>query len=359
MQIEPCMKARYCINGRFLTRPTTGVDRYAREIILCLDGLLAPEEAVLAVPSNAGLVEPLKLNNIKLVQIGKHNGHAWEQIDYSRYLKENHLLGVNLCNTAPLRNPGVACIHDMAIRANPHFFSTKFATWYRVLFSSVTKRADAIITVSKFSKQEIERYYPKSKGKIHVVGNAWQHVSRAVPDNTALFRHDLKPQAYYFAMSSLAPNKNLRWLVETACLNPNETFVIAGGINTKVFGEQDIPQADNVVYTGYVTDGEAVALMENCKAFLYPTFYEGFGIPPMEAMACGAPAIVSDTAVMHEIYDDSVSYIDPYSAVGNILDLTEEASNKHSVSHKKLLDEYNWSVSAKKLASILEKTITQ
>jgi glycosyltransferase involved in cell wall biosynthesis len=164
-----------------------------------------------------------------------------------------------------------------------------------------------------------------------------------------LERSSLDRGTYYFALSSLAPNKNLKWLVETARQNPEETMVIAGGINTKVFGDASIPEAENVIYVGYVTDAEAKALLEGCKAFLFPTFYEGFGIPPLEALSCGAKAVVSDTAVMHEVYGESVGYLNPQEPAA---DISTKLSCAPSDS---ILEKYSWKKSAQTVADLLEE----
>ena len=223
------------------------------------------------------------------------------------------------------------------------------------MFYLLTRRANTVITVSEFSKREIEKYYPAANGKIRVVPNAWQHMERVQADPTALERSGLEPGTYFFAMSSLAPNKNLKWIVETARLNPSETFAVAGGLNPKVFGEYDIPEAENVKYLGYVTDEEAKALMANCRCFLYPTFYEGFGIPPMEAMASGVPAVaVSDTEVMTEIYEDAVHYVNPNKPQDKLARIL-----KASVSgYEMVLNRFVWSSSAQRLYKIAKNILT-
>lgn len=344
-------KPLYCINGRFLTRQITGVDRYAREIVRELDSLLNNGEAILLLPEDQEPIDWEVTDNIVLRRYGRHSGHAWEQIDLARYIYKHKLLGVNLCNTAPIFNPGVVCIHDMAVRANVVNYSRKFLLWYRFLYSQLTRRAKKILTVSAFSKSEIEKFYPQARGKIVVAPNAWQHVNKVEEAPEILEKYRLTKGGYWFAMSSLAPNKNLRWLVETALLNPDEIVVIAGGVNSKIFRDHDIPTAANVKYLGYVSDGEAKALMGGCKGFLFPTFYEGFGIPPMEAMASGADCVlVSDSPCMHNIYGEAVTYIDPYKPESN---LKNRLVGRHDQIVQLLL-KYSWLNTANLLLDAME-----
>ncbi|WP_101721666.1 glycosyltransferase family 4 protein [Eggerthella timonensis] len=348
---EVSSSVKYALNGRFLSRQMTGVDRYAYELIR---ELARGEEAwrfCLAVP--LGVDVPPEFAGIAVVVVGKLNGAMWEQIDFARFAKKRKLTPVNLCNAAPVLGPGIVCIHDMAVRAHPSFYSLRFRLWYRLLFACNVRNAKAIATVTDFSRREIEKYYPAAKGRAQIVPDAWQHVERVKADEGAFSKHPaLRKGSYYFAMSSLAPNKNLKWLVETARLNPQETIAVAGGINRKVFGEHSIPEAENVVYLGYVSDGEAKALMQHCKGFLFPTFYEGFGIPPMEALACGAQAAVSDNPCMREVYERSVHCINPNVPCSSLSALFGKQTGASDV----VLGRYSWEKSARELIALIEKS---
>ena len=142
---------------------------------------------------------------------------------------------------------------------------------------------------------------------MNIVYNAWQQMQRLTPDDGIFAKHpQLQRGAYYFSMATLLKNKNFPWVLRAAKAKPDAVFAIAGGgslaAEAERLGLADLP---NVLYLGYVADGEAKALMAHCKAFLFPTLYEGFGIPPLEAVACGAPEIiVSDTPCMREVYGD-------------------------------------------------------
>lgn len=334
------------INGRFLIHRVTGVERYAREILSELDKLIAPESMEMAVPPEVEDIPVYK--NIKVVKIGRLHNRLWEHVSFPWYVKKRKGISLNLCNVAPLSNPGIVCIHDMKIKAHPEYFSKKFRIWYKLLFWNQTKRAKKIITVSEFSKKELKKYYNVPDEKIVVIPNAWQHYEKIEYDENTLKKYKLNKNGFYFAMGSMEPNKNFRWIAETAIKTPDNIYAIAGSINNKVFSEGvggECPT--NVKLLGFVSDKEAKTLMRDCKAFLFPSIYEGFGIPPLEAMSAGCKNIVvSDTEVMHEIFGDSVEYIQ-YKR-----DKTEENHLEREEQKKmKVLSRYSWNISAKLLVN--------
>ena len=334
-----------------MTRSTTGVDRFARELVSELDKIVQPGEVEIAVPGGHEIIARPFLESIEIKEVGTITGHLWEQTQFSSYLRKTGQTGINLCNTAPIANPGIVCIHDMAASAHPEFYKGK-GLWRKVRLHFVTTKAKAILTVSEFSRGEILKYYPKTKAPVEVVYDAWQHVRNVEPDGESLSRYGLKEGEYFFALSSLTKNKNLIWTVKTALANPDYLFAVAGGINTKIFGDIDIPEAENVKYLGYVTDEEAKALMAGCKAFLFPSFYEGFGIPPLEAMANGAKVVVSDIEVLHEVYGESAIYIDPNVPAKNLCELVSESVVE---APDKALSKFSWERSAQKLYSVMNE----
>lgn len=113
------------INGRFLVHKTTGVERYAKEIINELDNLAELDQIILAIPPEIDKANISKFKNIKNVQIGKLNNRLWEQISFPLYVFMKRGISLNLCNVAPLLSPGIVCIHDVKIKAKPQFFLRK------------------------------------------------------------------------------------------------------------------------------------------------------------------------------------------------------------------------------------------
>ncbi len=341
--------AKVIINGRFLLHRVTGVERFAREILAELDSLIQPGELIMAIPPETKDIPDYK--NIRVERIGKLHNRLWEHLSFPVYVRKQRGISLNLCNVAPLSSPGIVCIHDMKIKACPQYFSKKFLLWYNFLFLNETRRAKKIITVSEFSKKEIRKYYSVSADKVTVIYNAWQHFERFNYDENALKKYKLQQAGYFFSMCSLEPNKNFKWIAEAAKQNPKMIFAVAGSINKRVFSEGlgfDCP--DNMRLLGYVSDEEAKTLMRDCKAFLFPTFYEGFGIPPLEAVSAGAESVVvSDTEVMHELFEDAADYVDPRQYNTNLNRLSRISAEQRD----SILNKYSWQNSAKLLKSIL------
>ncbi|MGL5051470.1 MAG: hypothetical protein ACRC6E_12715, partial [Fusobacteriaceae bacterium] len=135
------------INGRFLTQNITGVQRFAHEIIRELDKIVKLGEYKILAPKNI-IYKDLKYENIEIEICGNMKGHLWEQIELPYYVKKHKGELLNLCNTAPIINPGIVAIHDIQTKVHPEFFSKKFALWYNVLNRFNIRNAKKIITVS-------------------------------------------------------------------------------------------------------------------------------------------------------------------------------------------------------------------
>lgn len=336
------------INGRFLLHRITGVERYARELIKELDKITEPGNITMAVPPE---VEEIPIyQNINVVKVGKFHNRFWEHVSFPWYVHKNKGISLNLCNVAPIFSPGIVCIHDVKIKATPQYFSKKFLLWYNFLLTNETKRAKVLITVSEFSKHELSKYFHVNEEKIHVIFNAWQHYESVLYDESTLKKYGLISGKYFFSLCSLEPNKNFKWIAEVAKRYPNEIFAVAGSINKEVFLDGlGFNCPNNMKLLGYVSDAEAKTLMRDCKAFLFPTFYEGFGVPPLEAISAGAKQVfVSNTEVMHEVLGDFAIYINPYDYNVDL----EGIFNK-PIDRAAILDKYSWEKSAEKLKQLL------
>jgi len=305
---------RIAINGRFLSQPVTGVQRYARELLLNFDSLLSSVAASspaieVLVPNNAQRVPPFR--NLKIRSIGRLTGHSWEQFELPWYCKGKLLFTPS--GGAPLfHDCQVATIPDAAVFATPEAYSVPYRAWYRWLHTRMGKSARRIMTVSEFSKSELVRYCGLPPSKIVVTPLGCDHFTHFEPDPSILARHGLKKGAYVLAVSSHNPNKNFSGFAKalTHFGERPPPFVICGDMNGKVFGASGaIPSG--VVQVGRVSDAELCALYEGARCFVFPSFYEGFGLPPLEAMNRGCPVICSGIPALRETCGDAALYCDP------------------------------------------------
>ena len=339
--------ARICINGTFLSEKRTGIYRFAEEIIKALDLQENKDELVLVVPPKTEI--PFKLKYIKVAEFGVKKGIIWEQIFFALYLWIHQAIALNLCNVTPVLAPtGFSVIHDISYKVNPkyfnHFYGKLSRTWHCFQYWVISHFSRRIFTVSEFSKSEIMRVYHVSPEKITVTPNGWQHMLSIKPSpHEILNRFNLQSKRYFMSLSTIAPNKNLKWVLNAARNTPDTIFAIAGSLNPARFGEDlNVEGLDNVKFLGYVSDGDFVTLAKNCKAFIFPSFYEGFGIPPLEAMSVGASVVISNIPVLKEIFNNSAYYIDPYEKTGNLESLlTGDVSDSEDV-----LNRFSWDKSA-------------
>ena len=323
------------INGRFLTQKITGVQRYAIEVVKQLDKeqninfvMLCPDEKI---------ENKLELKNIKIEKIGKLKGQAWEQISLPLYIiKNGRKKLLSLCNLAPILYPGYITIHDIGFKTHGEHLNWKFKNWYKIVTKLNIKRYKHIFTVSNFSKNEIIENYNIKPEKITVTYNSAEHLKNVKPNGDILKKLNLEGKEFYFSLGSKSPHKNHKYIEKLAKNNQDKIFLVTGD-NNKIFKEDSKDNIENIIYTGYLTDEEIVMLYKTCKAFIFPSLYEGFGIPPLEAMTVGSKnIIVSDIPVLREIYGNSVNYINTNS---NEYKQIFQAPNKQQETYE---NRYSW-----------------
>lgn len=356
------------INARFLSRPITGVERYATELLKSLDSLLESRELtsekisfVLIAPKN--IKHQLGLKHISLKYVGNFSGHLWEQFELPFYTRGAPL--VNLCNTAPLlKSNQLVTIHDAVIFRFPQAYSFVFRTWYKILWAILGITTKQVLTTSYFSKLELSKYCKISLEKLKVTYLGNEHILSVAPESSVLQQHELLNQPFVLAVSSLNPNKNFSVVVHVIerLGEVDFNFVIVGGANPKVFKRSQSPSHSNVKQVGYVSDAELRALYEHATCFIYPSFYEGFGLPPFEAMACGCPVIVSNAASLPEVCGDAALYCNPYSPddiAAKICLLMADSGLREELRQKGLerAKQFSWEKCARETFAIIEKVL--
>jgi glycosyltransferase involved in cell wall biosynthesis len=345
------------INSRFLTQPITGVQRFAIEISRQLKNIYGDEIKFIS-PDN--VIHKEIADELGTVITGIRTGHLWEQTDLPKYLKKhgNPLL-LNLCNTAPIFYTNkISVIHDVAFKIYPKTYDKSFLYWYNFLTPNIIRTSKHIITVSNFSKQEIVRFYKVSETKISVVYNAVGDSFRPVYDS------DLQEQNYFLAVSSLNYRKNLIAILEAFSIvsakNQKVKLFLIGDLNTRSFTKIDISKYLHnlqINILGRVPDNELIKYYSNAKGFLYPSLYEGFGIPPLEAQNCDCPVLVSEASCLPEVFRNSVLYCDPFSIdsiAANMLSLLDaNICETLKTEGKQNIKRFSWQQSASAIFNII------
>ena len=318
------MQRKVFINGRFLEQRVTGVQRYARELVNALDFIVGPdpEYAVTVLTTRRAGARP-EFQNVSYRVVGRLSGQWWEQFELPRYVGDGLL--VSLGNLGPLAmRRQIVTIHDASTAALPANYSWLFRSWYNLALPVLCRRVKRVVTDSMFSKAEIGRYFGAKPGNVRVVPLGLDHIRSSLANNQALREHGLKKNGYVLAVSSVSAHKNIPSLVEAMrrVPEPRPVLALVGGANKRIFAGASVAVGQDIKQLGYVCDAELRALYENALCFVYPSFYEGFGLPPGEAMACGCPVIVSDIPALREVCGDAALYCNP----ADVADIADKIS---------------------------------
>jgi glycosyltransferase involved in cell wall biosynthesis len=341
------------INARFLTQKLSGVQRFSREVVTALAAtgtpmrLLAPRDAA---ASFAGL--PVE-------HVGRRAGQPWEQFDLPRAVGPDHLL--NLGNTAPLRLGArqTVVIHDAGVFDTPESYSFAFRAWYRALHWALPRRGTRILTVSDFSRDRLALHLGLPPQMIGVLPEGGEHALREPAEPGILARHGLAPRGYALAVGTRASHKNLGQLREAVALLASRglKLAVAGAADAAVF--RNAADVDSALALGRVSDGELRALYENALCLIFPSRYEGFGLPPLEAMWCGCPVLAASAGAVPEVCGDAALWFDatgprsPAAALARLLDDPLLAEHLGAAGRRRAAT-YSWSAAAEALLATLE-----
>ena len=354
------MYQRIYVNARFLTQKLTGVQRFAIETSKELRKLYPSDKLIFVCPYNIVQKEIAEILGVTI--IGTHIGHLWEQIDLPFFLKKNGKpLLLNLCSTAPiLYSSKISTLHDITFIRFPKTFSWKFRLFYRVLTPLICKSSKHILTVSEFSKRELSQFYDLPLDSISVVYNA------VTPSFCSRKKNNMKGK-YILAVSSLKENKNFPTIISVFLKFqkefPSIKLYLVGDLYSNSFNSMNellktIQENENIECVGRVDDNDLIEYYNNAIAFIFPSLYEGFGIPPLEAQACGCPVVSSNSSSLVEVLNDSALFNDPMDVKGftdslkliiNNASLRDELIDKGYTN----INRFSWKNSAQKIFDII------
>lgn len=344
------------VNARFLTQAITGVQRFSIE--LCKELVEIRDDLVFLVPDHDSVLDKSLLSKINILEIKGGYGHYWEQFILPKFLKnQGSPLLLNLGNTAPvLYKNKIFTHHDITYIRFPESYSLKFRLIYRLMASLNFKNSLSFITVSNFSKKDISDFYNVNMENIHVLYNG---VNCKFKKNDNKILNHGKPFA--LAVSSPSYHKNFSALINAFSKidNPIELKII--GSSTSVFKNFKNHEVNpNIKFLGRISDDELIELYQTAEFFIFPSLYEGFGIPPLEAQACGCPVLASNTASIPEVLGNSALYFNPKDTI-DIQNAIEKASVDQVLKHNLIelgfanVKKYSWENSALKLNKIIEE----
>lgn len=339
------------VNARFIDQKLTGVQRYAHELCRRLQGkvhLLDPPR----VCSKSRVLE-----------------YFWEQVGLPLSLARNSLLW-SPTGSGPLLKHHVVTIHDGAVLSHPEWFKRSFVLRRRFLLPLLLQRVCKIITVSQFSKEHIRSHARVDDSKIEVVYNGVDH-SRFYPkssEEVEKVRDRLEiSERYVLGLGSLDPRKNFHrllraWERAEGFLSEKCVLVIAGGSGRNFRNVSLKARSDRVKLLGYVADRYLPALYSGADAFVYPSVFEGFGLPVLEAMACGTPVITSNVTSLPEVAGEAAVLVDPFDveAMAEAIVRVVEDNILHDQLRQKGLErarQFTWERAAEETWQVLQSAM--
>ena len=370
------------LDGLPLTGPKTGVGHYTLEIARALANSEPSSQFELVYPSTYAAITPSELHepglpaNLKLerVRVGPLERHWWS-VGLPRYVRRRRFdlfHGTNFDVPLWRRCATVLTIHDLSQLLHPETHETRSVNRARRRLPRMARVADAIITPTETVRGDVCELLKVSQDKVFAVPEAARACFRPLPlPETVAVRNRLGvADDFLLAVGTLEPRKNLSVLVsafaELGNTHPNIQLVIAGGrgwLSGPLFETiRQSPVRDRIVLTDYLHDDDLQALYSSCRVFIYPSIHEGFGLPPLEAMACGAPVIASRIPALEETAGAAALLFDPKSVaelVRKILELlnNDEARRELASAGRRRAAEFSWERSARLTWEVYEEAL--
>jgi len=337
-------------NSRILKhKHKTGVEVYAENVL-------------------SGLNELAEVTDLRPNSDNKYFQHLWEHFIFPFKCSRADIV---FCPTsAPIIKPFganlVSTIHDVAFMKYTDTVSKTFYDYYRTIFRWTIKNSESVITVSEFSKSEIEKYFPFAKGKVHTVYNGINSSYKPTESNAK--------DDYILFVGSLSRRKNVVRLIKAYLQiadQVNEKLILAGnfsdifafdkeeaGFLKEAFGHPKIEMVEDI------DSNRLINLYQKAKVMTYPSIYEGFGLPPVEAMACGTPVLTSNVTSMPEVCGEAAIYIDPMdvkSIADGLLRVLQNSELRAELTEKGLRQSsrYTWENSVKGHMDVFQKTLVK
>ncbi|MEZ9312017.1 glycosyltransferase family 4 protein [Vibrio sp. 10N.286.49.F3] len=296
-------------------------------------------------------------NNIIIVEFTRF---SWKNLFYlNQYITEKEMVFFPCLTVLPVFSCSefVSTIHDLCpIRMSKHFGIKISIVFYLVMLFQILK-SSRIIAISEFTKQEVFNCFPflsKKKCKLVYNGVVKRAQSRSKSEISGI--KPIKP--YFLCVGNIKPHKNIlnfaNFFSELSKHNNDFDLVVVGSAEGFITGEKrDIPNSDNIIFTGYVGDDELAMLYKNAALFISPSLYEGFGLPIFEAVNFEIPIFLSDIPVYRELAPKGTLFFEPNSFSDFDSKVGYALNNKASYDKKEFLDSFSWENTAKSTIEVI------
>lgn len=294
---------RLHLNGKWLAQRLTGTQRYANEVVRAI---IATDAVDLDLHVPAGVTLPDWLQESARVRVRRApvRGIVFEQLYLPVASARGFLL--NFAGPAPLlKRRQLVTMHDATPFRHPRTFTKTFVAFYWVAYTLLGRLAQQLVTVSQFSARELNDVLHIPLSRFVIAGCSADALAQVEPSRPAL---DVTGP-FYLVVGTLAVHKNLTAPVEAMAASGRTVVVVGASGNRQTFNESAMPSG--TVIAGHVTDAELAWLYRHAEALVFPSRYEGFGMPPLEAQMLGCPVITSSAGSLPEVVGDGGLYFDP------------------------------------------------
>ncbi len=361
---------RIAVDAKLLANPGSGIGRYTTALLSHMVAMGHQWLLYSERPFTTSLLDsPRVLARVGDAAEGSLRGLRWSQLGYQRWAVKDvadlfwsprHHLPLFL----PRDMPRVVTVHDLVWRQFPDTMPRSRLWLERALMGPSIRSADRVICVSRFTASEVSRYYPSAIGKCQVIHEA------AEPNVSVDRRSREMPARYNLFVGTLEPRKNLPRLLRAYALLKDDSqvphLVLVGG---KGWGGEDLPGLvnrlglqDRVSMPGHVAESELQSLYAGAESLIMPSLYEGFGLPVLEAMQHGVPAIVSSTSSLPEVAGDGGLLVNPYSErelAAAIQRMAHEPELRDELAARAALraSRFSWQRAAEETLALFEATL--
>ena len=373
---------RIGLDGYPLSEPLTGIGHYTLELARALARSFPRDEFELVSPkpfNPAAIsgIQPESIPNLRLTHAKSSSlrGHWWSVglPMYARRARFDLFHGTNFEVPLWKRRHTVLTIHDLSTLLYPETHRARAVRRARVRLPIAAKIADAIITPTEAVRQEVCARLKVKPGKVTAIHEAPRRsFSLMTDEQTVAIRKRLRVEdEFLLFVGTIEPRKNLLTLLRAfaeviTSRSVRPQLVIAGGegwlIDETLSLINSASLKDRILLTGYLNDEDLRALYSSCRAFVYPSLYEGFGLPPLEAMACGAPVIASRISALQETLSEAAILVEPHDVQTlsrTIIDVLKDERRRAAMREAgiKHAAKFSWDTAAKLTHDLYEQVL--